>query len=209
MSAEAANTRDDRRARLLQAALTVFSERGYHDASIAEIIERASVARGTFYNYFRSKRAIFEVLLDGLFAAVNDSVSPIAVGHPAAVQRQLGENVEALVQTLVDNLPMARILLVQAVGLDPEANHQLRAFYTRVLDRLESALRAGQSMGIIRAGDTAAMALCTLGLVKESLFQQILGTRAVATQVIVSEILATAASGILAQSQGALGRTSG
>src|SRR6185312_9840055 len=53
------------RARLLEAAESVFAQLGYHDASIVKITEAAGVAGGTFYLYFQSKKDVFEeVVLD-------------------------------------------------------------------------------------------------------------------------------------------------
>ena len=46
------------------AAKRVFAEAGYHGASINAIIERAQIARGTFYLYFESKAAVFDSILD-------------------------------------------------------------------------------------------------------------------------------------------------
>ena len=53
------------RAKLLEAAESVFAQLGYHDASIVKITEAAGVAQGTFYLYFHSKKDVFdEVVLD-------------------------------------------------------------------------------------------------------------------------------------------------
>jgi AcrR family transcriptional regulator len=196
--APAQKQRDERRAQFLRVALRLFGERGYHETSISDIIEEAEVARGTFYNYFKSKRAIFEELLDELFEAVNASVSSIEPGSADQVRTQLGENVASVCLALSQNLPMARVLLERAVGLDPEADEQLRVFYRRIVERLEVALQAGQAMGIIRRGDVTVMALCTLGMIKEALFQQLLGTRTLAPEILVREILESMAHGILA-----------
>jgi AcrR family transcriptional regulator len=55
------------RADILMAARRVFAQRGYHDASIAEITEQADVAVGTFYLYFRDKdEAFLTVMEEGL-----------------------------------------------------------------------------------------------------------------------------------------------
>lgn len=51
------------RARLLQAAEAVFGKRGYGDATIEEIAERAQVSRGTFYLYFKDKDEVFANLV--------------------------------------------------------------------------------------------------------------------------------------------------
>jgi AcrR family transcriptional regulator len=51
------------RNKLLVAAEKEFGERGYHDAAISGITQRASVALGTFYVYFESKEEIFRALV--------------------------------------------------------------------------------------------------------------------------------------------------
>ncbi|MDQ8706222.1 TetR/AcrR family transcriptional regulator [Streptomyces sp. LHD-70] len=51
-------------ARLLEAALETFAERGFYGASIEEICERAGYTRGAFYSNFRNKEALFFALFD-------------------------------------------------------------------------------------------------------------------------------------------------
>lgn len=62
--AESRSTRRKREteARLLDAGLRVFCERGYDAATTGEIARVADVAAGTFYVHFRDKRAIYERL---------------------------------------------------------------------------------------------------------------------------------------------------
>jgi AcrR family transcriptional regulator len=66
MTTAALRPRDERRrateARLLDAALGVFRERGYDAATTGEMARLAGVAAGTFYLHFRDKRAAFEAL---------------------------------------------------------------------------------------------------------------------------------------------------
>ncbi|MFI7099671.1 TetR/AcrR family transcriptional regulator [Streptomyces sp. NPDC050161] len=51
-------------ARLLDAALETFAERGFHGTSIEEICERAGFTRGAFYSNFRTKEELFFALFD-------------------------------------------------------------------------------------------------------------------------------------------------
>ena len=48
---------------LLQAALELIQKKGVSKTSISEIAERANVAKGTFYLYFKDKDALLEQLL--------------------------------------------------------------------------------------------------------------------------------------------------
>ena len=47
---------DDKRRRILQAAVKVFARKGYFAARVSEIAQRAGVADGTIYLYFRARR---------------------------------------------------------------------------------------------------------------------------------------------------------
>jgi AcrR family transcriptional regulator len=49
-----------RRVELLLAARRVFERKGFVDARVADIVEEARVAQGTFYTYFDDKDAIFQ-----------------------------------------------------------------------------------------------------------------------------------------------------
>ena len=55
---------DDKRQRILQAAVKVFARTGYHAAKVAEIARGADVADGTIYLYFRNKEDILVSLFD-------------------------------------------------------------------------------------------------------------------------------------------------
>lgn len=51
------------RQKILNTAEEVFGEKGYFETSVAEITVRTGVAQGTFYNYFPTKKAIFDELV--------------------------------------------------------------------------------------------------------------------------------------------------
>ena len=49
--------------RILEAALEVFSNKGFHPATTDEIAERAGVGKGTLYRYFETKEKLFAQLV--------------------------------------------------------------------------------------------------------------------------------------------------
>ena len=55
-----------RRTQILDAAITVFSEKGFHRATIKEIARVAGIADGTIYTYFASKDEVLLTVLDRL-----------------------------------------------------------------------------------------------------------------------------------------------
>ncbi len=51
-------------ARLLEAAIKIFSKNGYHAGSMAQIAKAAKVSKGLAYHYFESKEAILIALAE-------------------------------------------------------------------------------------------------------------------------------------------------
>jgi AcrR family transcriptional regulator len=160
--------RESRRSAVLAVARRIFSEKGYHATSIHHLIESADIARGTFYLYFESKRAIFDELLDQLVTTLQAQVKRIEVGPgaPDPVE-QMNATVDRVLKTLLDNREMARILLREAVGIDTDFDRKLSDFYGRIEAMLISALNTGRSLGLVRPCDAKVAARCILGSVKE------------------------------------------
>ncbi|NJE13628.1 TetR/AcrR family transcriptional regulator [Thermococcus sp. LS2] len=52
----------DTREKILKAARELFAEKGYDKTTVDEIVERAGVAKGTFYNYFKSKEELIKIV---------------------------------------------------------------------------------------------------------------------------------------------------
>ncbi|NJE06313.1 TetR/AcrR family transcriptional regulator [Thermococcus sp. M36] len=52
----------DTRERILKASEKLFAEKGYDETTVDEIVEKAGVAKGTFYNYFRSKEELIKIV---------------------------------------------------------------------------------------------------------------------------------------------------
>jgi AcrR family transcriptional regulator len=160
--------RESRRAAVLGVARKIFSRKGYHATSINDLIESADIARGTFYLYFESKRAIFDELLDGLVTTLQAQVKRIEVGPDAPPPlEQMNATVDRVLGTLFDNREMARILLRDAVGIDGDFDRKLSDFYGRIEAMIVSALNTGQQMGFVRPCDAHVVARCILGSVKE------------------------------------------
>ncbi|MDB5776004.1 MAG: hypothetical protein JWP38_2137 [Herbaspirillum sp.] len=63
MIAMNARRTEDFRQKLLEAGVTLFAEKGYHGTGVKDIVERAGVPKGSFYNYFDSKEAFGAAIL--------------------------------------------------------------------------------------------------------------------------------------------------
>ena len=85
-------TGEERRAAILDCALAVFAERGYHASSIDDIAREAGISKALIYEHFASKQDLYAVLLEQhagvLFSALAEAISE--AGTSAAARLEVG-----------------------------------------------------------------------------------------------------------------------
>jgi AcrR family transcriptional regulator len=138
---------------LLEAGKQVFSAKGYHATNVSDIVAAVGMAQGSFYNYFKNKRAIFEELLqsfaDKVIAAVEnvdldsvkDEISYYSVGM------SLGTTVSTI---FMAEKELARIFFWEAVGLDADMDQALDDTFRRITAGTQAYIERGKKVGIVR-----------------------------------------------------------
>ena len=179
----------ERRQQLLLHARDVFAKRGYHAAKIDDIVAAAGVARGTFYLYFDDKRAIFEEIVDRTITRLGMTILRVDPKDPSrSVGDQVKENIRRIVLMLLEDRATTKILLSDALGVDPSFDRKLLSFYDEIVNLLDASIRDGQALGIVAKGDARLYAYLTIGALKEILFQIVQRGAAYAEEDLVHHI---------------------
>lgn len=134
-----ARRKRETRARLLDAALSLMSEKGMDGVAINEITETADVGFGSFYNHFESKDAIYSALMEEMFEHFADSLDRVVhdVADPAEV---ISISVRHTLLRALDEPLWGRFMLRE--GLSP---HTLtRGLGRRLLRDIQRGIDAGR-----------------------------------------------------------------
>ena len=129
--------------RLFQAAAKVFSEVGYAEASAEAISREAGMSKATFYEHFANKEECILALTDAAGAASRAAVAQAA----ASTEEQFEARVHARVQRFLQGLEMfpemARVVLVDVIGVGPagatKRDEMLQAFADFLVSENEAA----------------------------------------------------------------------
>ncbi|PLK50432.1 TetR/AcrR family transcriptional regulator [Uliginosibacterium sp. TH139] len=73
--------REKTRTRLIESALLVFASRGVDASVIDEVIARAGVSRGTFYNHFRANEDLFAAAAEAASNEIVRLIDPLVLQH--------------------------------------------------------------------------------------------------------------------------------
>jgi AcrR family transcriptional regulator len=159
-----AQTANETEKRLMESALSLFSEKGYEGASIREIIERAGVTRPVLYYYFENKEQLFCRLVESWFlqsTADMDAVLAKAKGYR--------ERLKALILLLFEKTERSPevVRLIFQVFLSPSlAGFRLdrEGLWRARLDRVAGIMREGLESGEFRGKDPETLAIAFCGM---------------------------------------------
>jgi AcrR family transcriptional regulator len=189
----------ERRRQILDAAKAVFAESGYHGASINAIIERAEIARGTFYLYFESKAAVFDSILDQAMADLRARIHRIEVDDPSAPapQVQLRAQLVATVEYIVGDRDLATLLLKAGHTPDADAAQRLGQFFADIRALIVRALESGIEIGLVRKCHEDLVAAALLGSVRGVIELLVDAETPPPVDDVVGELIALSLRGVL------------
>ncbi len=190
--------REMRRREILNAAKGLFAERGFHAASISEIIKRAGIARGTFYLYFNSKDAVFESILELAIHELQVRIIGVDVDEGAPPPSlQLHENVSRVLNYMLADRELIQLIL--AHGLPPDAPMAIRvdAFFTHVEELIATSLSYGMAVGLVRQCDAKLTAAQILGSVRGGMRYLIQAHESFEVTEVASQLIDFALQGVL------------
>jgi TetR/AcrR family transcriptional regulator, fatty acid metabolism regulator protein len=164
---------EDKRRLILDAAVRVFAEKGYHTSRVGDIAEEAGVAHGLLYHYFRSKEELLETIFRETWRDVLAAVRAVEETDETARERLAG---------------IAKILL-RAWRRDPDLVRVLVREVTRsshlqqrideidaAFSGLERIIARGQAEGEFRADvDARMVSYVFYGALEEILTGWVLG----------------------------------
>ncbi len=147
------------REKLLEAAENEFGERGFHDAAISGITQRAGVALGTFYVYFESKEEIFRALVAHMGNLTRHWISERVAEAPDRLTAER-RGIQAFIEFVRGHTNLYQIISeAQFVAEDA-----YRDYYSSFADAYRENLEQAAQDNDIRKGDFEVWAWALIGM---------------------------------------------
>lgn len=154
------------RQRLLDAAESVFADKGYHGAAVDDITRVSDSSKGGFYFHFPNKEAIFLALIDSLTPRLEASIERAISADPDPVA-QLEGALRTVFETFSSHRRLSKILLVEAVGLGHGFDEKLMLVRGRFAAMIQRRLDLAVQSGRILPMDTETAAWAWFGAINE------------------------------------------
>lgn len=156
---------ESRRLRMLQAAVKVFANKGFHQTVVGDIADASKIGHGTFYGYFSNKSALFKALIEHIQARIVSELAAESFDASRSLEEyrgqllRIGDRLFALFRKEPD---LAQIIFYESWAAGGEASELAREGFDAFRLFTQMYLDHGVSHGYLKANfdtGTAAQAI--------------------------------------------------
>jgi TetR/AcrR family fatty acid metabolism transcriptional regulator len=153
-----------KRPAIIEAAVQVFSEKGYHNARIEEVAVAAGIGKGTVYEYFDSKLHLFQAVMENSVELYYDSIIPVE-GTTLSFEERLRRLIESHVRFCQANRELTRIVFWDTEIMDSELKDWFLSLRKEKEDQLTEVIRQSIHKGELRQFDPYLMTVMLGGII--------------------------------------------
>lgn len=132
-------SQSDTKARLINSAIKIFSQKGYFNTRISDIVKDAGIAQGTFYLYFKSKEDIFYFIVKEISDRILDKVEKYKKIDLPPKEKIINFG-EEVYKEMFKYKEIAQIFFFQLMCIDEKfrniyinVNQRIKEFYIEIL----------------------------------------------------------------------------
>jgi AcrR family transcriptional regulator len=155
---------EETRERILDAALNIFSNKGYHDTRMDEIVAASDTSKGSIYFYFPNKERLFLALVDQFADLLERRVIEAVESEEEGIAR-VRAALQACLETFGRYRRPAKILLVQAVGLGSVFEKKRIEVNDRFAGLIKQYLNESIAVGDIAPVDVEVVSYAWMGAI--------------------------------------------
>ena len=155
-----------RQQRILDAALRVFSRRGYRDASVEEIADKSNTSKGGIYFHFPGKEAIFLHLLDRTVARLRVKIDVALAGHDDPIAKA-DAALLAVLHTFAKHRALARLFMVETMGAGHVFQRRMAEVHAEFAAIIQRQLDEAVEQGVIEPLNTEIAGRAWFGALNE------------------------------------------
>lgn len=165
-----------RRREILQTALKLFSEKGFHNVSMHEIAEKSEFSVGTLYKFFSNKEELYKALLLEKAEEFHSALMA-ALETPGDEFTRIKAFVETKTKVFLDNLDYVRLYLAETRGasfnIKAGLDTKIRERYESVLRKTGAVFKGGIKKKIFKKYDPYLLAVALDGISNAFLFEHL------------------------------------
>jgi AcrR family transcriptional regulator len=171
----------NKRRQILDAAYVIFSRKGYHRATVDEIIALADTGKGTVYNYFNNKEQLFYTLIKEISEPFEVKLQNVVASQESPITK-----IKTLIMLFLEfyskNADLWRVMMHEVRGFGGEGyshfqedqREKYRARFCETIGTFEKVFQQALDQGDIKPCDINKISFGLFSVIVTMVFQKLM-----------------------------------
>lgn len=156
-------SKENKKDRIIEAAIQILSRKGYHNTKMEEIAAVAGIGKGTIYEYFPSKLQLLQKILERSFYLYDHSTKA-DTSNSLSAEQKIRRLIEAHLRFCQENKDLTSILFFDTETIDNELRDWACQKRRVKEEHMRSLFKEAISSGEIRDLDTKMLTIIISGI---------------------------------------------
>jgi TetR/AcrR family transcriptional regulator, cholesterol catabolism regulator len=153
---------------ILSAAAQIFSQKGFHAASMQDIAQAVNLQKASLYYHVSSKQEILLALLDRALDLLIQDIQQV-VSRPLTADQKIRQAMVAYLSAILAHRDLASVLLLEHRSLEPQYQAQHMVNRDRFEQLWRDMVQEGIQQGVFNCTDPALVSRSLLGVMNWSI----------------------------------------
>jgi len=153
-----------RRLKVIRSATELFRTKGYHATNIADIVKHAGIGRGTFYQYFPNKEALFLECADSIFQDIDREFEGLL--DESDVLKRLKQRAQLTGRSYQHLIEMLNLARGASAKNKPHFQDKLAQVMHNLIEPIQRDVEKGVRQGLFRIKNSTLIAYLLLGAIE-------------------------------------------
>lgn len=162
--------KNERYEAIVRASFDTFIEKGFHNARMEEIAQKAGIGKGTIYEYFPSKKELFCAMVKKTMTWYYESIET-AINSGKSFREKLDNMMKLHMEFTRHTKKLLKLLNHNFIYISPELNYWMVDARRQILQTVEGVFRQGICEGEIRQIDVHLVAMIFMASWREIIFE--------------------------------------
>ncbi|MEA4827923.1 MAG: TetR/AcrR family transcriptional regulator [Clostridium sp.] len=172
---------------IFNAAIKIFSEKGYNGATMDDIAINAGVAKGTLYYHFKSKEEIFKYIVKEGMKKIKTEVQEEVEKVEDPIKR-LKTLCKIQLELVYKNRDFFKVIMSQLWGVELR-QLELREVVQKYISLIEGYIKEAITKGVIKDGDASFMAYTFFGALCSTAVYELINKDGINIEEIIDNLI--------------------
>jgi len=158
----------ERRSAVLKAAELIFSKKGFHKSTMAEIAQIAEFATGTLYNFFKNKADLYITVIEEKSEELFQNIAKEISNVKGNLEEKITSLIKAHLSFFEKNSNFFKIFLAQRAAFEgvarDEIGEKLHKIYLKYIDMITDIIESGLKQSEFKGLNPREVAYALLGM---------------------------------------------